>query len=235
MVGKRHVGLAMLSIIVLAGCGAPQGQAGNTSDNQTAVEHDNASTEPADQDSSENHGPQDVTLTLDDAVQTITYPMQGYDGEITMGVITPEVQGETMLVSIIFEPEFADEENNEAVRFGNLHGESSKSVLMPVVSDRQNFKAYHVPRETTNVHVQGGGWNGGSFATGTWASPIGNVDVRSGEQYVHWAYFPAPEDDIDTVDIAVIPGMQEFRDIEIDWGSTEPGSAGTGKTPRDDA
>jgi len=81
----------------------------------------------------------------------------------------------------------------------------------------------------THESVQGGGWLSGAHAGGAWASAIGDVEVRSGEQYLHWAYFPAPEDDIDTVDVAVIPGAQEFRDVHIDWGDAEPGSAGTGQ------
>lgn len=211
----------MLGILVLTACGSSQDHTTEDPEDQTAaVEQED------DTDSSEEQGPEDVTLQLDDAEQTISYPMQGYDGEITMGIFTPKVQGETMIVSVVFEPVFADEDE-DGVKFKELHHDTPNAVLMPVVSDRENFKAYHVPRETTNQHAQGGGWAGGMFADGTWASAIGDVEVRSGEQYQHWAYFPAPEDDIDTVDIAVVPGMQEFRDVPIDWGSAEPGSTGT--------
>lgn len=224
MAGKRHVGLAVVGILALAACGTPQEQATENSDSQQVAQQDSDSAQP---DSAQEQGPTDVTVHMDDAVQTITYPMQGHEGEITMGILPPEVQGEAMLVSIIFQPEFADAEDAEGVRFRKLHGDSANTVLMPVVSDRENFKAYHVPRETTNQWVQGGGWTGGTFGNGTWASPIGEVEVRSGEQYMHWAYFPTPEDDIETVDIAVIPGMQEFRDVKIDWGSSQPASSGS--------
>ena len=234
MTRARHAGLALLGILALTACGTTEGQTTDEVASPTQVGQDDSASEPAEPDSAEGQGPTDVTRQLDDAVQTITYPMQGHDGEITMGIFTPEVQGEAMLVSIVFEPEFADEDT-EDVRFRDLHGDSANTVLMPVVSDRENFKAYHVPRETENQFVQGGGWTGGSFGTGTWASPIGDVEVRSGEQYLHWAYFPAPEDDIDTVDVAVIPGMQEFRDVEIDWGSTAPGTATTEEPTEDDA
>lgn len=218
----------MLGILVLTACGSSQDQTTEDPEDQTAaVDQEN------DADSWEEQGPKDVTLQLDDAQQTISYPMQGHDGEITMGIFAPEVQGETMLVSVVFEPVFADENDEEGVKFKELHNDSPGAVLMPVVSDRENFKAYHVPRETTNQFAQGGGWAGGMFADGTWASAIGDVEVRSGEQYLHWAYFPAPEDDIDTVDIAVIPGMQEFRDVPIEWGSTEPGSTGAEETAQE--
>jgi hypothetical protein len=216
MVRKRHAGLALLGIIALAACGTTEAQSTDTAQEQGAQQ--DSAPDPAEPDSANEQQPTDATRDMDDAVQTISYPMQGYDGEITMGILPPEVQGEAMLVSIIFQPEFEDEdEATEDVQFRDLHGDSANSVLLPVVSDRENFKAYHVPRETTNQFVQGGGWIGGSFGTGTWASAIGDVEVRSGEQYMHWAYFPTPEDDINTVDVAVIPGMQEFRDVEINW------------------
>lgn len=233
MARKRHAGLALFGILALAACGTTEAQTTDNAQSQDQVAQGDTTSEPAAQDTAEDQAPTDVTRDMDDAVQTITYPMQGHEGEITMGILPPEVQGEAMLVSIIFEPEFADEDT-EDVRFRDLHGDAANTVLMPVVSDRENFKAYHVPRETTNQFVQGGGWTGGSFGTGTWASPIGDVEVRSGEQYLHWAYFPTPEDDIETVDIAVIPGMQEFRDVAIDWGSTEPGSTSTGESAQDE-
>ena len=231
MVGRRYAALAMLGLIALTGCGTAQDDAAAESEDQTQVAQQDAES-PA-PDNAAEQAPTDVTRSMDEVLQTITYPMQDHEGEITMGIMAPEVQGEAMLVSIVFEPEFADE-TTEGVQFKDLHGDSANSVLMPVVSDRENFKAYHVPRETTNQFVQGGGWTGGSFATGTWASAIGNVEVRSGDQYVHWAYFPTPEDDIETVDIAVIPGMQEFRDVTIDWGSNEPASTTSSDASQDD-
>lgn len=234
MAGKRNAGLALLGILALTACGTTEGQAPEGADEQSQLAQDDSAPDAAESDSAADQEPTDVTRQMNDALQTITYPMQGHEGEITMGIFAPEVQGETMLVSMLFEPEFDDEET-EGVQFRKLHGEPAKNVLMPVVSDRENFKAYHVPRETTNEFVQGGGWTGGSFGAGTWASTIGDVEVRSGEQYVHWAYFPAPEDDIDTVDIAVIPGVQEFRNIEIDWGSTQSGSAAPEDATEDDA
>ncbi|HJF13326.1 MAG TPA: hypothetical protein K8V32_00785 [Enteractinococcus helveticum] len=231
MISKRHAALAVLGIVALTACGTTQENAAGDGGEQPQVAQQDSETSASDNSEQQQLG--DVTQSMDDALQTITYPMQGHEGEITMGVLAPEVQGDAMLVSIVFEPEFADE-TTEGVKFKDLHGSSANSVLMPVVSDRENFKAYHVPRETTNQFVQGGGWTGGSFATGTWASAIGNVEVRSGDQYVHWAYFPTPEDDIETVDIAVIPGMQEFRDVTIDWGSNEPASTTSSDDSQDD-
>lgn len=157
----------------------------------------------------------DATLTMDDAVETITYSIQGdaAEGEITMGLQSLELVDDAMLLTLTFMPEYED---SDAVHlFQDLHGDQGNSVLAPVVNDRANLKAYHVPRQTQNPHVQGGGWIGGSFGRGTWASPVGDVEAQSGELITHWAYFPAPEDDIDTVDVAVVPGVQEFQDVEI--------------------
>ena len=225
--------LAMLGLFLLTACGTggDEGSEGSPTADQAepgdvASEGSTAEDAEADEGTADTGSPQDATASMDDAVETITYPMQEHEGEITMGLLTPEVEGDSMLVSVVFQPDFADD--GEAVQFSTLHG-AVGGVLAPAVSDRQNMKAYHVPREVTHESVQGGGWLSGAHAGGAWASAIGDVEVRSGEQYLHWAYFPAPEDDIDTVDVAVIPGAQEFRDVHIDWGDAEPGSAGTGQ------
>ena len=224
MADKHYIGLTMLGVVLLTACGTTQEQASETSEAQPQQEHSTtAAAEAEDSSDDQQQDAPDATRDLADAVETISYPMQGYDGEITMGIFPPEVQGETMLVSVVFQPEFSDDSADD-VRFADLHGTSGLSVLMPVVSDRQNFTVYHVPRMSTSDFAQGSGWTGGSVGDGTWASAIGDVKVQSGAQYLHWAYFPAPVDDIDTVDIAVIPGVQEFRDVEIDWGATEPGA-----------
>lgn len=231
--------LAVLSLFVLTACGAGGDEAPEVTPNQDQTEPgdvapDEGAAEGADaeeESADAQDGPQDGTPRMDDAMETITYPMQGYDGEITMGLLPPEVQGDSMQVSVVFEPQFENED--ESVEFRELHGEIG-SVLAPVVNDRENMKAYHVPRVSTNPHVQGGGWFAGRFAPETWASAIGSVEMRSGEQYVHWAHFPAPEDDIDTVDVAVVPGAQEFQNVQIDWGDTQPGSADTGESTDDE-
>lgn len=227
--------LAVLGLFLLTACGTgtdeepestpTQGQTGPEDVDRDDDSAEGTGTEEA---SAER---QDVTASMDDAVQTITYPVEGYDGEITMGLLPLAVQGESMQVTVVFEPQFDNED--DSVEFSDLHGETSP-VLAPVVNDRENMKAYNVPRETTNPHVQGGGWIPGQFASGTWASAIGDVEVSSGGQYVHWANFPAPEDDIDTVDVAVVPGAQEFQDVQINWGETQPGSVDTGDTTEDE-
>lgn len=231
--------LAVLGLFLLTACGTgtdeePEATAPHDQPEPGDVGLDDGHADDADTDeepAEAQDGPQDVTASMDDAVQTITYPMQDHDGEITMGMLSLEVQGESMQVSVVFEPQFDNED--DTAEFSKLHGETG-SVLAPAVNDRENMKAYNVPRKTTNPHVQGGGWLGGSFAPGTWASAIGDVEVRSGGQYVHWANFPVPEDDIETVDVSVVPGAQEFRDVEINWGDTQPGSADTTEDEHDD-
>src|SRR5690625_3288622 len=90
MAGTYRAGLAMLGILVLTACGSSQDQTAEDPEDQTAaVDQEN------DADSSEEQGPKDVTLQLDDAQQTISYPMQGHDGEITMGIFAPRSEEHT--------------------------------------------------------------------------------------------------------------------------------------------
>ena len=86
-----------------------------------------------------------------------------------------------------------------------------------------------MPRETTNQFVQGGGWTG-ELCDRDLGLSYRQCRGSFRDQYA-LGVFPTPEDDIETVDIAVIPGMQEFRDVTIDWGSNEPASTTRATTP----
>lgn len=208
--------IGLTGVVALTGCGTLGGEPHDDSGQESPESTSEESPEQASEDSPDEprEPAEDVTLTMDDAVQTITYPIQGSfaEGEVTMGLHSLEVVDDAMLLTVSFVPEYEDP--SEVHLFQNLHSLGS-TTLLPVVNDRENLKAYHVPRQTTNQFAQGGGWLGGSFATGAWASPVGDIEAQHGELITHWAYFPAPEDDIDTVDVAVVPGVQEFQDVEI--------------------
>ena len=118
MISTRHAALAVLGIVALTACGTTQENAAGDGGEQPQVAQQDSETSASDNSEQQQLG--DVTQSMDDALQTITYPMQGHEGEITMGVLAPEVQGDAMLVSIVFEPEFADE-TTEGVKFKDLH------------------------------------------------------------------------------------------------------------------
>ncbi|MDZ5078789.1 hypothetical protein [Nesterenkonia sp. HG001] len=222
--------LSIAGLLALTGCGLLDGDGDDATPDaspdatpepaeDTEGEAEGGAEETAEEPSEDPEDPEgageDMSLDIADAQYTVTYPIQGdaAEGEITMGLHSLEVDDQGMLLTVSFIPEYEDE--NAVHRFRTLHGHDAGSVLLPVINDRQNFTAYHVPRQTSNQFAQGGGWLSGAFGQGAWASAIGDVEVQSGEQVTHWAYFPAPVDDVDIVDVAVIPGVQEFEGVEI--------------------
>lgn len=167
---------------------------------------------------------EDTTPDPDEALQTVTYAMTGpTEGEITMALQGLEVGEEGMLITVTFIPEY--EQGDEPAHFvEDMHNPDNANIvnyLLPVVSDRDNLKAYYVPLD--NPARAGGGWGTGS--DNAWATNV-NHHVHSGEALTMWAYVPAPQDDIDTVDVSMVPGAPEFRDVEIDWGDHSPADHG---------
>lgn len=203
-------------------------------DSEEAPEADTDS-EEGDEDEDDAEAPQtstDSTLNHEDAVDTITYPIStdsGIEGEISMGLHSLEVTDQGMLLTMSFVPEY-DDSDGPARFFDGLHtARSIDTHLLPVVNDRANLKAYYVPNEAGR---HSSGWVPGNREA--WASQL-NIRPRSGETVAFWAYYPVPEDDIDTVDIAVMDGVQDFREVEIDWGSYGPGDYGDTAGEDDDA
>lgn len=145
------------------------------------------------------------------------------EGEISMALHGVEVGAEGMLVTVSFTPEY--EQGDEPAHFiEDMHNPNNANIinyLLPVVSDRENLKAYYVP--LMNDHRSGSGWSAGNDTA--WASDV-DYHVHSGDTLTMWAYVPTPEDDISTVDVAVTPGAPEFRDVEIEWGDHSPADHG---------
>lgn len=166
---------------------------------------------------------EDVTHDPDAAQQTVTYSLSGVDGEMTMGVQSLTASEDGLLLEMTFVPEYEGEEG--PVDFEALHGAGgAMSHLLPTLNDRETFTQYFVPTSDPGKRTQG--WGFGTIEA--WATEVGGIEAPSGEIFSFWAHFPTPEDDIDVIDIAVVPGVQEFKDVEIDWGDVEPGSAPKG-------
>src|SRR5699024_8242601 len=98
---------------------------------------------------------------------------------------------------------------DEALTMYHLHDRPQRSghnaYVLPALNDRDNFKAYYVP--TPDPRQRTAGWIGRQAEA--WATNVEGVPISSGEVLTLWAYFPLPEDDIDTIDVAVIPGAPE--------------------------
>lgn len=155
---------------------------------------------------------------LDQAQETITYSLPEVDGEMTMGIQELTASEEGMLLTVTFVPEYDD--SDELMTLYQLHGrnETLETVLLPGVNDRENFKQYFVPMNHSPQRAQG--WV--SAGNDAWATQLGGVGLASGEPFTLWAYFATPEDEVDTVDVSVVPGAEEFRDVEITWADELP-------------
>ena len=210
--------LGVVAVLSLNACALTDG--GDEEVEQTSSEETGAEA-AAEEDDAPAAGPtEDTTPDPDEALQTATYAMTGpIEGEMTMALHGVEVGEEGMLITVTFTPEY--EQDGEPAHFiEDMHNPSRANIatyLMPVVSDRENLKAYYVPVEVPER--AGGGW--GTRSDNAWASDV-DVHVHSGDTLTMWAYVPTPEDDIDTVDVSVVPGAPEFRDVEIEWGRHSP-------------
>lgn len=114
-----------------------------------------AQEESADEDADDEDAPaagtgEDATPDPDEAIQTVTYDMTGpTEGEMTMALQGLEVSDEGMLVTVTFTPEY-EQDGDPAHFVRDMHDPAYENIteyLLPVVSDRANLKAYHVPRE----------------------------------------------------------------------------------------
>lgn len=224
--------LGVVAVLGLNACALTDG--GDEEIEQTSPEETDAETVAEEDDVPAAGSGEDTTPDPDEALQSVTYAMTGpTQGEMTMALHGVEVGEEGMLITVTFTPEY--EQDGEPAHFiEDMHNPSRANIaayLMPVVSDRENLKAYYVPVEVPER--AGGGW--GTRSDNAWASDV-DVHVHSGDTLTMWAYVPTPEDDIDTVDVSVVPGAPEFRDVEIEWGDHSPADhSGSGNEDADEA
>lgn len=132
----------------------------------------------------------------EDAVESQAYDLPERDLEVTVGLHTLRVEDDVMLLELSFTPEGDG---------GGTHGFNDFSMgrgVEPVLTDRENLKQY------TIVGSGGDRWASNSGVTST--------PVESGQTVMFYAYYSAPQDDIDTVDVTVIDGLVVFDDVEIE-------------------
>lgn len=179
--------------------------------------------------------PVDESRHPDNAQQVVTYPLPEVEGEMTMGLQSLTANEQGLLLSVSFVPDYDDETEDGPLTMFELHGPDGISghnaYLLPTLSDRQNFKQYYVP--TPDLRHRAQGWAGRS--ADAWATQLEGFGLTSGEVFSLWAYFPVPEDDIDVIDVAVMPGAPEFQSVEIDWGDVQPGAGSAEDAEDDDA
>ena len=142
-----------------------------------------------------------------DAVDTISYtlPTDEIDGTMTVGLHHLIQRGQTVELLLTYTPEFRE---SGTFSLWELHGDNHSNVP-PALFDRENLKRYDILRD-------GGTWDSAEI----WNSKQAEHKLASGDTQAYWATFAAPEDDIDTINIA-IPGAPEFEDVPIEQASSD--------------
>ena len=118
----------------------------------------------------------------------------GYDGSVQIEVQSLTVEGRTMELRVALTPLGGDEEEDD----GTI---SAFSVFdgMPVLSDVERLTQYH---------VVGG-------ANERMRSDMTGVKTLVGEPMLFQAWFPAPHEDVEVLDLVLDPAWPSFTDVPV--------------------
>lgn len=178
-----------------------------------ATPDEGTDTDASDDENNENsnNSAANTQITADDAVETVTYdiPTGDIDGTITVGFHSLKVRGETMELTLTYTPEF---EGGDSYNLWELNGRDH-SVVAPALFDRENLKRYDILRD-------GPSWD----SADVWNSRQAVTELNSGDTQVYQATFAAPQDDIDTINVAV-SGAPEFENVQVERDGDSSGSS----------
>lgn len=182
-----------------------------TTDDAAPDEGTDADASDGENNENSNNSVPNTQITADDAVETVTYdiPNDDIDGTITVGFHSLKVRGETMELTLTYTPEF---EGGNSYNLWRLHS-SDHSAVAPALFDRENLKRYDILRA-------GPEWESGDV----WNSSHLVTRLNSGDTQVYQATFAAPQDDIDTINVAV-SAAPEFEDVQIEREVESSGSS----------
>lgn len=145
------------------------------------------------------------------AEQTFDTPGgEGAGGTLTTAITALEVKGETMTLRWTLRWDNDEKSSSETVSLSDLDARN-----MPSVTDPANLKVY-MPLCTE------GSWQGGAVdqmqcGNSALVSPSESVffQIPNHATVEAWAMFPAPQDEIDTVDVMLVDGWPTFTDVEV--------------------
>jgi len=119
------------------------------------------------------------------------------EDEVTLGVVSLTVEGEVMVLRLAMTPRLASASDSSSISQFKALGEE---LFRPTLVDAENLKEYSVIKQ-----------NGGS----PWQTKDLELKTVNGGTMLAWAYFAAPEDDIDTIDLRLSDNVPAFTDIPI--------------------
>lgn len=240
--GRNVVGVGLLGVLVLGACApdavvdddsdasadetSAEGSEENSEDSELtdesepgdAAADEDADDEGADEDEAGDEEAETEELRLDfieelglgEPDSTLDYPAQGVSGgEVTLDVYPVEVQDQVMRLALVFYPDY----DGEPLDFHEVHDLDTSGddwpnqELSPELIDREYFKKYEVIRPHRSLdpdgHVQ-------------WGREVLEAQMPSGEPFIWWGFLPAPEDEIDVIDLE-LPQLDvpTFSDVEV--------------------
>jgi hypothetical protein len=183
----------VIAMALLVGCSGDDGRSSNAADQQNEATADATGGATAGADAAaagvENINPEDVIVE-----QTVAVP-DNPDNKVTLAVHSLTVEGEVMDLRLVVTPQFASESNDASLSLFTALGDS---LFRPRLVDGANLKEYE---------PIGGGV--------PWVSDETEVEAVNGSPMLAWAYFAAPEDSIETIDVRVSDGWPAFTDVPI--------------------
>lgn len=192
---RRNLSVGLLaSAVLLTGCtdgGDDDGGTSSAAEAGSSTRSGGGGT----QESGSDARVEDVNLGSPIVEQTVALPERPED-EVTLGVLDLTVRGKVMVLRMAVTPKFSSESSSESISLNDALGEG---YFTPTLLDEENLKEYHLIEQ---------------FGPTGWKSDE-NTSAVNGTPILAWAYFAAPEDDIDAVDLRVRDGFPAFLDVPI--------------------
>lgn len=126
------------------------------------------------------------------------YTLPGTQDSVKIGVQSLVVDGKTMILKMVLTPDVTSASDNEAISIYDMTGGGS-SYIDPKLVDRENLKEYSLISDHADQ----------------WSTDIVTTDATNGQPVIWWGVYAAPEDDITSVDLRVMPGVPEFTNVPI--------------------
>ena len=194
----RLIPLAAVALAAaLAGCGVLSGSDPEASASSSTASDQDATSAPDDADDQSSSGVGVEQFDPEDVLVEQTVPLAGNPQDtVTIGVQSLVVDGPIMTLRLVVTPNFASVPDDEEVSLFNAWEQSS---FRPTLLDRENLTEYSV------VSTDGRRWSSDEVET----SGLNETP------FAVYATFPAPQDDVDTLELRVREVWPAFTDVPV--------------------
>jgi len=183
----KRITIALLGLAFLVGCSSDNDAADNNPEQDEATgDAQQASAEPINA-----TWPEEDELVAEDVFPTLKSEEQ----KVRVGIESIVVNDDTMELRMVFSPE----ENVDELRFVDITKNMYSEVDVNLF-DRDNLKRYSVLEEIDGAK--------------RYQSPS-DTKARAGETVGFQIFYPAPEDDIDVIDVELGTSLPIFEDVPL--------------------